>query len=174
MDGATWFPVLEANQGTITLLALFLALSVALWEHHQGRIAREDAQTAGMEDALHRLLSLISALRMNSDRNHLRAICLTEAADLRASLAAGQQKFGFAHRVRATLSLLEQLAVALEQETSQEERLMWRDKCLDEARLQMFVLGSRGIKRNRDQWEVFTDKAPLRAPRRGGSAFARP
>ena len=46
-----WFPLLEANQGTLTLLALAFAIGWGLWEQHRANTAEEKRQRRAITSA---------------------------------------------------------------------------------------------------------------------------
>ena len=48
-----WFPVLESNQGALSLFALLLAIVLALWEQHRAHKAQELAAKMAVETARH-------------------------------------------------------------------------------------------------------------------------
>jgi hypothetical protein len=50
-DYAAWFPALEANQGTLSLLALAFAVAWGLWEQHRANLAEQWRERRAITDA---------------------------------------------------------------------------------------------------------------------------
>jgi hypothetical protein len=48
---AAWFPALEANQGTLTLLALAFAIGWGLWEQHRANVVEQRRERRAITDA---------------------------------------------------------------------------------------------------------------------------